>query len=586
MRALPFPDPGDPDTRSPYRLLSWIARKQLGILVLGTVYGITWMLAQALMPWAIGHGIDGVAAGDTDTAWRWAGVIAGLGVVQAVVGSFRHRAAVANWLYSAYRTIQIVTTHLAHTGPAVPRAKPTGEVVATVSADSNHIGHAFEVIVRFAGAVASYVAVSIIVLNTSVALGLMVLIGVPLLVLSLGPIIRPMQQRQRDQREALGNLTALGADTVAGLRVLRGIGGEQVFLNRYAERSDLVRAAGVRLAATHSMLDAVLILLPGIFLVLLTWSGARLVAEGTIQPGALVAMYGYAFFLLLPVRTAGETVYAFARAQVAAKRVLSVLAIQREVADAPPPAADSEPGRAETFPTSVHANGSAAVLTDARTGLEIAPGVLTMVVSDDPRVAAETADRLGRLVDAGEDDVMLGGVGVATLPLSELRARVVVSDPEPTLFTGTLRAGLDPFARHTDAELLAALRVAAADDVIETLREGLDSLVEERGRSLSGGQRQRVALARVLVGQPEILVLVEPTSAVDAHTEAAIARNLRQARDGHTTVVVTASPLLLAQADTIVWIAGGRVAATGPHDRLLTTRPDYRHTVTREEDSA
>ena len=573
MRALPFSDPGTPDTRSPWRYLTWLARAQAGTLLLGTSYGVVWMVAQALMPWAIGHGIDGIADDDTSGAVRWALVVAGLGLVQAVIGSLRHRAAVANWLYSAFRTMQVVTRHIARTGPAVSHTMPTGEVVATVSSDASHIGHAFEVTARFAGAVASYIVVSIIVLRSSVVLGLIVLIGVPLLVAALGPLIKPLQQRQREQREALGKLTSLGADTVAGLRVLRGIGGESVFLGRYTERSSTVQQAGVRLAHTHSLLDAVMVLLPGVFLVLLTWSGARLVMNGTIAPGALVAMYGYAFFLLIPVRVAGETAYAAARAMVAARKVLAVLAVEREVAD-----------NAAALPRTDGTGTSPAVLVDHQTGLRVAPGSLTMLVSDDPARTAALADRLGRL--APSDHVSLDDVALDELPLAEVRRRIVVSDPEPTLFTGTLRGGLDPTGRRTDAQITAALDTAAAGDVLEALRDGLDSVVEERGRSLSGGQRQRVALARVLVADPEILVLVEPTSAVDAHTEAAIAANLRQARAGRTTVVVTASPLLLAQADTVVWFDDDRVAAVGTHDELVTRTTGYRRTVTREEEAA
>jgi ABC-type multidrug transport system fused ATPase/permease subunit len=164
-----------------------------------------------------------------------------------------------------------------------------------------------------------------------------------------------------------------------------------------------------------------------------------------------------------------------------------------------------------------------------------------------------------------------------------VRQRIVVSDPEPTLFTGTLRANLDPRGRHGDDEIRTAIEIASGHDILETLRDGLDSMVEERGRSLSGGQRQRVALARVLLTDPEILVLVEPTSAVDAHTEAAIAERLAAYRAGRTTVVVTASPLLLARADTVVWLADGRVAGTGSHEELLSVNSDYRRTVIREE---
>nr|WP_246211108.1 ABC transporter ATP-binding protein [Phytoactinopolyspora alkaliphila] len=576
---MPYADPGIPDTRSPQRFLVWVARGQKAAIALATVYGVIWMVAQALMPWAIGRGIDGMAEGESGTAYQWAAVIAGLGITQAGVGVLRHRAAVANWLYSAFRTIQVVNRHAASTGPSVSSSMPTGEVVATSSSDAHHIGHAFEVISRFAGAIISYLVVSFIVLTTSVPLGLMVLIGVPVLVGAVTPIIRPLQRRQREQRDALGRLTALGADTVAGLRVLRGVGGERVFLGRYAERSDTVRLAGNRLATTHSFLDALLVLLPGIFLVLLTWVGARLVLNGTIQPGALVAMYGFAFFLVIPVRTAGEMAFVASRAVVAGRRVLRLLAIERDVKDDAAPTGETpavttgatEPGRP--------ASGS--TLVDAASGLVVEPGVLTMLVADDPSATASVADRLGRLVSGG--DVRLDGTPLDELPLTEVRRRIVVSDPEPTLFTGTLRANLDPRGRYGDDELRAAIEVASGQDILETLRDGLDSVVEERGRSLSGGQRQRIALARVLLTNPEILVLVEPTSAVDAHTEAAIAQRLVEYRAGRTTVVVTASPLLLARAETVVWFADGQVSAIGRHDHLLTTNTDYRRTVIREE---
>jgi ABC-type multidrug transport system fused ATPase/permease subunit len=125
---------------------------------------------------------------------------------------------------------------------------------------------------------------------------------------------------------------------------------------------------------------------------------------------------------------------------------------------------------------------------------------------------------------------------------------------------------------------------ANAEDVIDALPVGLDTLIDERGRSFSGGQRQRLVLARALLSDAEVLVLVEPTSAVDAHTEARIARRLREARAGRTTVIATTSPLVLDQADRVVYLEDGRVVAEARHRELLKTRPDYRETVTRGED--
>jgi ABC-type multidrug transport system fused ATPase/permease subunit len=133
--------------------------------------------------------------------------------------------------------------------------------------------------------------------------------------------------------------------------------------------------------------------------------------------------------------------------------------------------------------------------------------------------------------------------------------------------------------------VLAALGIASAGDVLEALPDGLDSEVAERGRSFSGGQRQRLVLARALVADPEVLVLVEPTSAVDAHTEARIADGLAAARTGRATVVCTTSPLLLDRADKVALVAGGRVVAEGTHRNLLDTEPRYRAVVTRGEEA-
>jgi ABC-type multidrug transport system fused ATPase/permease subunit len=165
-----------------------------------------------------------------------------------------------------------------------------------------------------------------------------------------------------------------------------------------------------------------------------------------------------------------------------------------------------------------------------------------------------------------------------------VRHRILVSDTGAQLFTGTLRQELDPDNRRTDEEVMAAMRTASAEDVLVALTDGLDSEVEEKGRSFSGGQRQRLVLARVLTTDPEVLVLVEPTSAVDAHTEARIADRLVAHRAGRTTVVTTTSPLLLDRVDRVAFFREGRVVAVGTHRELLRDVPDYRAVVTRELD--
>ena len=568
MIRLPVSDPGTPDTRSPARLLVWVGRHQIATLAGGVLFGILWMVAQALMPFTIGRGIeDGIVERDNGSLAMWTLLLLGLGGAQAVGGVMRHRFAVANWLQASFRLAQVVAHHAARSGPAVRRRLSTGEVVATVSNDAMRAGGAFDITARLSGAIVSYVVVAFILLSSSVVLGLVVLLGVPALALLLGTVIKPLQERQREQREELGRLTALGADTAAGLRVLRGIGGERQFFDRYRERSQDVRQAGVRVALPQSTLDAAQVFVPGLFVVFVTWLGARFALSGKIGPGDLVAFYGYAAFLVIPLRTAAEAVDKVTRSLVGARRMLDVLAVECE----------PEPERAVPAPP------AGVPVCDERSGLVVEPGLLTCLVSSRPEEAVAIADRLGRFGD--HDGVSLGAAPLADLPLDAVRRRIVVSEADPILFAGALRTVLDPWGRREeDEEILAAVAVANAKDVLEALPGGLDAAVDERGRSFSGGQRQRLVLARALLADAEVLVLVEPTSAVDAHTEARIARALREARAGRTTVVVTTSPLVLDHADRVVLIAAGRVVADGRHRDLLRSRPDYRETVTRGED--
>jgi ABC-type multidrug transport system fused ATPase/permease subunit len=570
MIKLPFASPGKPDTRSPVRFLVWVGRQQISTLLGGVFFGVLWMVSQALMPAAIGRAIqDGIVDSDNRALAIWALILLALGATTAVAGVMRHRFAVSNWLQASFRMAQVVAHHAARTGHAIKKEHSTGEVVATVSSDAMRAGGAFDITARLSGAIVSYIVVAVILLSASVTLGLVVLLGVPVLVLLMGTVIKPLQARQAEQREEVGKLTALGADTAAGLRVLRGIGGESAFFHRYRNRSQEVRQAGVRVALPQSTLDAAQVFIPGLFVVLVTWLSARFALSGKIDVGDLVAFYGYAAFLVLPLRTAAEAVDKITRSFVGAKRMLGILTVERDI---------SEPERPGQEPL------ERVPLKDLGSGLVVEPGKIVGLVSAKPDEAARIADRLGRFRD--DDGVVLGDVPLADLPIESVRKRIVVSEADPVLFSGSLRSELDPWGRvdGQDEEIHAAIAVANAEDVIDALPEGLDAYVDERGRSFSGGQRQRLVLARALLSDAEVLVLVEPTSAVDAHTEARIARRLREAREDKTTVVITASPLMLDQTDHVFFVEDGRVVAEGTHRELLRSTSAYKWTVTRGED--
>ena len=277
---------------------------------------------------------------------------------------------------------------------------------------------------------ASFLVVAVILLNTSVTLGLVVLIGVPVLLLLIGPLLKPLQRRNMTQREMMGQLSNLATDIVSGLRILRGIGGEKVFHDRYVHESQKVRRAGVQVGRLQSVLDALQVLLPGIFVVVVVWIGARFAVQGRISPGELVAFYGYAAFLMIPLRTATEFANKWIRAFVAARRVVRVLALEPEVVE--PDQAYDEPA-----PT--------ADLVDVESGVRVEHGILTALVSEDPEETALVADRLGHYAPG---EVRWGDVPLAGLPRSVVRRRIVVSDTASTLFSGPLREALDPRTRR------------------------------------------------------------------------------------------------------------------------------------------
>ncbi|KAA9374989.1 ABC transporter ATP-binding protein [Microbispora cellulosiformans] len=564
MRSLPVTDPGTPDARGPLRYLWWVARAQAAPLLAGMGLAVLWWLGQALVPSALGRAIDAVTAADSGTLLAWSAVLLGLGVLQAVTGVLRHRFAVFTWLSAAYRTVQVTVRQAARLGATLPKRLSTGEVVSVGNSDIAQIGNAMEILLRGAGAAVSIVAVTVILIATSVPLGLVVLIGVPLMAAAVGPLLRPLHRRQHEQRDLQGDLATRAADIVAGLRVLRGVGGEQVFAARYREESQRVRHAGVRVASVESLLEGAQILLPGVLIACVTWLGAHFALDGRITPGQLVAFYGYAVFLIAPLRTLTEAADKLTKGHVAARRVCRILSLEPEITGGDAPFSAGE-----------------GTLRDGESGVEVRPGRLTALAAASPEDAIAVADRLGAFAPG---DVTLGGAPLADLPLAEVREHIVVADNGARLFSGRLRDELDVRGTAGDEEIGQALYAACAEDIVAALPEGLDAHVAESGREFSGGQQQRLRLARALLADPEILIMVEPTSAVDAHTEARVAERLGKARAGRTTLVCTTSPLVLDRADHVLYVEGGVVRAEGGHRALLGTSPGYRSAVIRGED--
>jgi ABC-type multidrug transport system fused ATPase/permease subunit len=562
MRSLPAADPGIPDARSPFLYLRWVARKQAGPLLLGITYATVWWFTMALVPVTMGKGIDAITDKDMSALTTWGAALLGLGIVQAIAGILRHRMAVYNWLTAAYRTVQVTVRQSTRLGATLPKRMSTGEVVSIGNSDIAHIGNAMDILLRGIGAIVAIATVTVIMISTSLPLGLTVLIGVPVMAAAVAPLIKPLNRRQHAYRDLQGDLSTRAADIVAGLRVLRGIGGEQVFADRYAAESQKVRHAGVRVASAESMLEGAQILLPGLLIAGVTWLAASFAVEGQITAGQLVSFYGYAAFLIAPLRTLTEAADKLTKGHVAARRVIRILSLEPEVQGG-------------------SGSSGGGLLRDVASGIEVRPGVFAAVVAAVPEEGIVIADRLGRYSDG---DVYFGDVRLDSLPTAEVRRRILVADNDAKLFAGVLRDELDITGRASAEDVADALHTACAEDIVEALPDGLDGYVAEAGREFSGGQQQRLRLARALTADPEVLILIEPTSAVDAHSEARIADRLAKARAGKTTLVCTTSPLVLDRTDQVIYVREGVVHAQGTHRELLATEPAYAAVVTRGAD--
>lgn len=598
-----------PDLRTPGALLRWQMRQQRSVIATAMFVGVLWQLPLTLGPWLVGKAVDeGILGRSAEATLSWAGLLLVVTLIGAVFGIAMHTFIVRSWLIALYGTTKMVARKTVQLGHVQPRRTPTGEVLSVASGDADEFGALTEITARAGAQLVAFLIVAGIVLSTSTTLGALVLVAAPALVGVSLPFLRPLQRRQEIERSRTSDLTSLATDIVAGLRILRGIGGENTFGRNYAEQSQAARRAGVSAGLWQAGIEALGVLFSGWFLVMLLWVGTHEVMAGDLTVGQLISFLGYGLFMVGPIQSFFEFVQKLTRARVSAQKAIGTFEQQPPWGVAK--ATESLPLEGE--------------LVDDVSQFRATPGLLTVVVSAVPEDSAALADRLGRYLPldnepvsetpedgltgrarrqaraarlaerqriAEEDEarallpwgVSFGGVDLGRVPLSDVRRRIVVSDTGSQLFAGTLQDAIDPHARLSREEAEETLRVASAEDVYDAMPGGWQGVLDERGRGLSGGQRQRVVLARALATDAHVLVLVEPTSAVDAHTEARIAERVAAHRRGKTTIVATVSPLWLHHADHVTLLEGGRVAAEGTHETLLATSAAYRNVVARTE---
>lgn len=539
----------------------------------------THQLCEVSVPVLIGVIVDrAVATGSVPAIVGWIAALAALFVVLTVVYRFGARLL----MYAIARESHLLRVELS--GKVLDRRGidtdyRVGELLSISSSDADETSYLLDYIPRVVGAVIGTVACGTVLLTIDIPLGLMVLIGVPVVVAGLQVTAPMIATRVEEQQAEIGRATALATDLISGLRPLQGIGAQDNAAARYrtaSRRSLTATLRAARLQSAHAGASAAAGALAAMAIAVVA---AYFAISGDLTVGKLITVIGLAQFLIEPFSLLAIVPSWVAEARASANRVATVL--NADVRHPEPSApADDQP-----------ASGAALEIRNATHGtldglsFDLEPGEFVAVLTAEPRDASALIDLLSAHERSpGAGTVRVAGRLLRDLPPGERRRRLLVEHHLSALFSGTLGSNLTTTGTSADAPAVrAALEASCASDVVDLHPDGLDHPVVERGANLSGGQRQRWTLARALAVDPDVLVLHDPTTAVDAVTEQAIADGVRRLRTaaGRTTLVLTSSPALLAAADRVLLVVDGRVRHEGTHAALGGELADYRDLVTR-----
>ncbi|MHC1560100.1 ABC transporter transmembrane domain-containing protein [Actinomycetospora sp. C-140] len=554
------------------RVLRGAIRDQRGPVSTAALLFMGHQAGEALVPVLVGTVVDrAVATGDTGALLRWLAVLG----LDFLVLSFCYRwGARRAWLGDVradQRLRLLVADRLLDPRGGAETGRLPGELANLAVADAKRVG-----VVNFAvplglAALAAMLVAAVSLVRVSVPLGLLILLGTPPLLLVVHLLGVPLQRRSGPEQERAARASGVAADLVDGVRVLKGLGAVPAAVARYERASQ--EALGATLGATRVQAgyQGAVLAANGLFLALVALVGGRLAADGQISIGGLVAAVGLAQFLITPLQMLGWVNGRIAQGRASAARIAELLTAGPAVA-AGDPAAPPVPARPAFALHDLHHGSLRGV------DLVVGAGETVGVVAADPADAAALVACLAREVDPARGTVTVEGRALAAHPPRAARSGVLVAAHGAELFSGTLRENVAAAARDP-APVASAMAAAQADQVADVLPDGAETLLREQGRSLSGGQRQRVALARALAADAPVLVLHDPTTAIDGVTEIRIAEGVAALRTDRTTLVLATSPALLAVTDRVVLVVDGRVAATGTHAELVASHPVYRSAV-------
>lgn len=413
------------------------------------------------------------------------------------------------------------------------------------------------------------VGTTVILIGMHPWLALLSLAVMPGIVWVMWNHVRFQMPRWRIRQQTMAQLTSRVEQTLLGVSVVRGFAQEDAEIERFDGDIDYLYETSMTLTRRGSRTMPLIILMASASTVVILFFGGRMVIQGALTLGALVAFNSYVLQLVGPMRRIGFLINLIGESQASAERVFEVLDTQSDVNDAPNAQPLGQIKGAVSFDnvTFSYFRGSPVL---KNVSFDVAPGQVVALLGPTGSGKSTVTNLIARFYDVSEGAVRIDGQDVRDVTLDSLRSQIGMVLQETMLFGSTVRENI-AFGRTdaTQEEIEAAARAAAAHNFIMEFPDGYDTEVGERGTTLSGGQRQRVAIARALLLDPRILILDDATSSVDTETEQQIQGALKRLMENRTSFVIAQRVSTVRDADMILVIDKGELVAQGRHQDLI-----------------
>ena len=569
-----------------WQYMGSLARRLRWTIFGAVVAGLAWQAAAIGAPLLVRYGIDaGIVRGSRRALWLACAGIALLGLAEALGGACRHYFAIRNRAKADAAVRDGIFRRALELDARYHDRVGAGELISRASNDAELIARVYDSVGHTIGYVLTIIGTSIVLVVVDWHLALAVLAPLPLISLLFGRYSARYASRTKINQEQLGELTSLAEETISGIRVVKGLGAGPALVARFRRKSDDVVRTALDVANVDAVFLPALEALPLVGTLVVLWYGSHRVLNGDITVGTFALFSFYLALLVNPLRTIGQRVSTAQRGVAAGRRVVDVLRSEPAVVESP--SAKPFPERADVrFEDVTFAYGDDRPILE-HFSLEIPAGTSLALVGATGSGKSTAAALLSRFYDPSEGRVTIGGVDVRELKLDALRRGVGLVFEETFLFGDTV-AGNVGFAvpEAEEGDVRRAAQLARAAEFVERLPEGYETMLGERGFSLSGGQRQRIAIARAILADPQVLILDDATSAVDATKEHEIRSALGEVMQGRTTLVIAHRPATIALADRVAVVDEGRVVDEGAHAELLARSPRYRELLALAQEEA